>query len=52
MLCVIYILKMTILNILSIMIRIFILFYCDFTHNLLYDIALADVIFRFWVTSQ
>ena len=24
-----------------------IMFYCDFTYNLLYDIALADVIFRF-----
>ena len=31
----------------------FILFYCDFTHNLLLGhIALADVIFRFWVMSQ
>ena len=25
----------------------FILFYCDFTNNLLYDIELADIIFRF-----
>ena len=30
----------------------FILFHCDFTNNLLYDITLVDVIFRFWVTSQ
>ena len=29
-----------------------ILFYSDFTNNSLYDIALVDVIFRFWVTSQ
>ena len=25
----------------------FILFYCDFTHNLLYAIAMAEVIFKF-----
>ena len=30
----------------------FILFHCDFTYNLTYDIMSADVIFRFWVTSQ
>ena len=30
----------------------FILFHCDFTLNLLYDITSADAIFRFWVTPQ